>query len=56
MISRTIVPVISQNDVTGSNETGLGDITQSIFFSPKEVKKWNCLGFWNHINPTYCFK
>ena len=40
MISRTIVPVISQSDVTaiGSNETGLGDIAQSIFFSPKEVK------------------
>jgi hypothetical protein len=40
MISRTIVPVISQSDVTGigNNETGLGDIAQSIFFSPKEVK------------------
>jgi len=40
MISRTILPVISQSDVTaiGSNETGLGDIAQSIFFSPKEVK------------------
>jgi hypothetical protein len=40
MISRTIAPVISQSDVTGNgnNETGLGDIAQSIFFSPKEVK------------------
>ncbi len=40
MISRTIMPVISQSDVTanGSSETGLGDIVQSIFFSPKEVK------------------
>lgn len=40
MISRTIIPVISQSDVTGigSNETGLGDIAQSIFFSPKEVE------------------
>jgi hypothetical protein len=40
MISRTIVPIISQNDVTGNgnSETGLGDIAQSIFFSPKEVK------------------
>jgi hypothetical protein len=39
MISRTIAPIISQSDVTaiGSNETGLGDIVQSIFFSPKEV-------------------
>lgn len=40
MISRTIIPVISQSDVTGNgnNETGLGDIVQSIFFSPKEAK------------------
>jgi len=40
MISRTIVPIISQNDVSakGENEFGLGDIAQSIFFSPKEVK------------------
>lgn len=40
MISRTIIPITSQNDVTGkgSNETGLGDIVQSIFFSPKEAK------------------
>ena len=40
MISRTIIPIISQRDVTaiGSNEIGLGDIAQSIFFSPKEVK------------------
>jgi hypothetical protein len=29
MVSRTILPVISQGD------TGLGDITQSLFFSPK---------------------
>jgi hypothetical protein len=40
MISRTIIPIISQNDVTGkgNNEFGLGDIAQSVFFSPKEVK------------------
>lgn len=40
MISRTIIPVISQSDVSGigNNKTGLGDIVQSIFFSPKEVK------------------
>lgn len=40
LISRTIIPIISQNDVTGNgnNETGLADIAQSIFFSPKEVK------------------
>ena len=40
MITRTIIPIVSQSDVTGqgNNETGLGDIAQSIFFSPKEVK------------------
>jgi hypothetical protein len=40
MISRTIMPIISQSDVSGmgNKETGLGDIVQSIFFSPKEVK------------------
>ena len=40
MISRTIIPIISQSDVTakGTSETGLGDIAQSIFFSPKQVK------------------
>jgi len=40
MISRTIVPIISQSDVTSNNssETGLGDIVQSVFFSPKEAK------------------
>lgn len=40
MISRTILPVISQNDVTGpdTSQFGLGDITQSLFFSPKVAK------------------
>lgn len=40
MISRTIIPIITQSDVTanGNNETELGDIVQSIFFSPKVVK------------------
>lgn len=39
MISRTIVPLISQEDVfagTGS-QSGLGDILQSLFFSPKAL-------------------
>lgn len=37
LISRTILPIVWQNDVapgTGS-QSGLGDITQSLFFSPK---------------------
>jgi hypothetical protein len=37
LISRTIVPLVSQHDVvpdTG-DQSGLGDVTQSLFFSPK---------------------
>ena len=35
VISRTIVPVVSQtNVVPGSSQSGLGDTTQSFFFSP----------------------
>ena len=42
MISRTIVPVIAQDDVapgTGS-QFGLGDVTQSLFFSPRGTGAW----------------
>ena len=40
LISRTIVPFISQSDMIGtSSESGLGDITQSFFFSPKKPTK-----------------
>lgn len=37
MISRTILPVVDQNDVpfSGVSEFGLGDTVQSLFFSPK---------------------
>lgn len=36
LISRTILPAISQSDFTpGSSESGIGDVTQSFFFSPK---------------------
>ena len=39
LISRTIVPVIYQDGVTGrgQDQFGLGDVVQSAFFSPKEV-------------------
>jgi hypothetical protein len=39
MISRTIVPVISQNDVFpgAGSQFGLGDTVQSLFFSPKAL-------------------
>ena len=35
--SRTILPVIWQNDIAGDfgEQSGLGDITESLFFSPK---------------------
>lgn len=37
VISRTILPLVSQNDVSaaGQSESGIGDVVQSIFFSPK---------------------
>ncbi|HYP83670.1 transporter [Variovorax sp.] len=36
VISRTIVPLIDQqNVVPGTSQSGIGDITQSFFFSPK---------------------
>lgn len=37
MISRTIVPLISQDDIlSGSgSQSGIGDVLQSVFFSPK---------------------
>lgn len=37
LISRTILPLITQHDVAGQSGTqsGLGDTTQSLFFSPK---------------------
>jgi hypothetical protein len=38
LISRTILPIIQQEDVPakGMDESGVGDITQSLFFSPVE--------------------
>ena len=36
LISRTIVPIIDQKDVIpGTSQSGVGDIVQSFFFSPK---------------------
>ncbi|HEY9255180.1 MAG TPA: transporter [Stenotrophomonas sp.] len=38
VISRTILPVIYQEDVVpGTDQAGLGDVTQSFFFSPKQA-------------------
>lgn len=37
LISRTIVPMIDQDDIPtkGQGESGVGDVLQSLFFSPK---------------------
>ena len=35
IISRTILPVIHQDVPPGGSESGIGDVTQSLFFSPK---------------------
>jgi hypothetical protein len=37
VISRTILPLISQDNIStnGSSQSGIGDIVQSVFFSPK---------------------
>jgi hypothetical protein len=39
MISRTIVPLISQDDIFpgAGSQSGLGDVLQSLFFSPKSL-------------------
>lgn len=39
MISRTIVPIVSQHDVFpgAGSQFGLGDVVQSLFFSPKAL-------------------
>jgi hypothetical protein len=37
LITRTIIPLVSQHDIPpGTDKSGLGDILQSFFFSPKE--------------------
>jgi hypothetical protein len=38
VISRTVVPLVSQHDIAGPSgtQTGLGDTLQSFFFSPKQ--------------------
>ena len=37
LISRTILPIVDQNDVVpGTSQTGIGDVVQSLFFSPKK--------------------
>jgi len=41
MISRTIMPLIDQHDIpSGVDKSGLGDVVQSFFFSPKAPSSW----------------
>jgi hypothetical protein len=36
LISRTVMPLVKQTDITpGTSQSGIGDVTQSFFFSPK---------------------
>ncbi|WP_261836937.1 hypothetical protein [Vibrio ishigakensis] len=54
LITRTIIPVISQSDVTadGESESGIGDINATFFFSPDEAVG----GQWTHgFGPTVNF-
>src|SRR6185295_6986654 len=40
LISRTILPIVHQHNVIGvSTQTGLGDMSQSFFFSPSDNKR-----------------
>ena len=41
IISRTILPIITQDDIfsNAGNQSGLGDVVQSVFFSPKQATK-----------------
>jgi hypothetical protein len=38
LISRTILPLVAQDDIAGQSgsQSGIGDVLQSLFFSPKE--------------------
>ena len=41
MISRTILPIISQDEIRpgSGSQSGIGDVLQSLFFSPKALTK-----------------
>jgi len=52
LITRTIVPPVDQNHMPG-NESGIGDVLQSFFFSPKEPVEGFILGVGPVLNlPT----
>jgi len=56
LISRTIVPIIRQEDMRpgAGRQSGVGDATQSLFFSPKALTAggWTYGALANHIIDT----
>ena len=55
LISRTILPIVDQNDfpTPGISEFGLGDTVQSLFFSPESAYiKWLDLGCRPRVSRT----
>ena len=56
LISRTILPIIDQQNVTagGAHQFGIGDITQSLFFSPaKPTASGRHLGRGARVSPAH---
>lgn len=53
VISRTIIPIVWQDDIAGfsGDQFGLGDITQSLFFSPKQPTNGVVWG----VGPVFLF-
>jgi hypothetical protein len=44
LIARSIVPIIAQDNVfPGKSESGLGDITEEVFFSPQKPNAWGMI-------------
>ncbi|MFT5697946.1 MAG: hypothetical protein ACI8ZB_000800 [Desulforhopalus sp.] len=55
IISRTIAPLVTQNDISpdSGSQTGLGDIVQSLWLSPKKTySKGLDLGGWPGLSPS----
>ena len=51
VISRTIVPIIHQDDVVaGTSQGGMGDVLQSLFLSPRNPGPWSLI--WG-IGPAF---
>jgi hypothetical protein len=55
VVSRTILPIVSQQDipVAGVGESGIGDVVQSLFFSPKKPTSGGLI--WG-VGPVFLLK